>query len=147
LCVGLTSSLRELTRHSGYGLLEGLPGRKLQTPVGCDLGRACSRRSTVQCAGTAAGSPVRSELLVHVPDVDTHDGDGVWRRYANSLRGRAAKFDLTLTPLRPQDTRRPQWESYSLRTRMGLSRVERATLLALDRYLESLEAAQDAGEP
>lgn len=74
-------------------------------------------------------------------------GDDVWRRYANSLRGRAAKFDLILTPLRPQDTRRPQWESYSLRTRMGLSRVEQDTLLALDRYLESLEAAHEAGEP
>jgi hypothetical protein len=66
-------------------------------------------------------------------------GDDVWRGYATSLKGRAAKFDLVLTPLRPQDTRRPQWESYSLRTRMGIERIEQDTLVALDRYLRSLE--------
>ena len=55
--------------------------------------------------------------------------------------GRAAKSGLILTPLRPQDTGRHQWESYSLRTRMGTNRVEQDTLLALDRYIASLKAA------
>ncbi|PKQ30886.1 MAG: hypothetical protein CVT62_11775 [Actinobacteria bacterium HGW-Actinobacteria-2] len=74
-------------------------------------------------------------------------GDDVWLSYANSLRGRAAKFDLILTPLRRQDTHRPQWESYSLRTRMGTNRVEQDTLLGLDRYLTSLETARDTRKP
>lgn len=69
-------------------------------------------------------------------------GPAFWQGEARRVQGLAVKAGLRLIPLRPRDTREPQWQSYHLQTTMGVSRTT-GSLLDIERYLNALLDAHD----